>query len=122
MESYARDICAVKNVPLTFSAGEKINHINLSLEHKKNIYLIFKESLNNALKYAGAKHISVSIELTGSTIRLMIKDDGKGFDLKEVRKGNGLKNIQARSLEIGASLLLTSEPGKGTNVELSCVI
>jgi signal transduction histidine kinase len=122
MESYARDICAVKNVPLTFSSGDRINHINLSLELKKNIYLIFKESLNNALKYAGAKHILVSIELTGNTIRLKIKDDGKGFDPKEVRKGNGLKNIHARAQEIGAALLLTSEPGKGTSVELNCVI
>jgi signal transduction histidine kinase len=122
MESYARDICAIKNVPLTFIAGDRINHINLTLELKKNIYLVFKESLNNALKYADAGQIVVSIQLTGNTIQLMIKDDGKGFDLQNVRKGNGLKNMQARSAEINATCQLVTEPGKGTSVEMTCAI
>ena len=51
MENYARDICAVKNIRLKFEAGEKIKSLQLPVEHRKNIYLIFKESLNNAINH-----------------------------------------------------------------------
>ena len=79
MESYARDICAVKNIQLRFEADEKIKSISLPLEHRKNIYLIFKEALNNALKYAAASTISIFIGNNGNKINLVIRMMEKGL-------------------------------------------
>lgn len=120
MENYARDICAVKNIRLLFNTSEKMKMIILPLEHRKNIYLVFKEALNNALKYAEAKTICISIDHAGHTVHLAVEDDGRGFDTAIVKKGNGLKNITARVSEIGGTLKIISSENAGTKIELLC--
>jgi ligand-binding sensor domain-containing protein/two-component sensor histidine kinase len=120
MENHARDICAVKNVRLQFEAGEKMTSIQLPLEHRKNIYLIFKESLNNALKYAGATIINIAIDSKGNKIQMLVQDDGKGFDPSTVKNGNGLKNLYARAAEIGGEIKITAAENKGTTIILTC--
>ena len=94
--------------------------VQLPLEHRKNIYLVFKESLNNALKYAGATTISIGIDITGNKIQLLVQDDGKGFDPAIVKNGNGLKNLYARAAEIGGEIKITAAAGKGTIIILTC--
>ena len=119
MENYARDICAVKGVQLKFEADDKIKSLRLPLEHRKNIYLIFKESLNNALKYSCAKNIMVSVGKNGNEIILTIQDDGKGFNPETVKKGNGLKNLYTRATEINGQIKIISAENKGTTIELT---
>ena len=118
MESYAADLCAVRGMVLHFSADEKMAALQLPLEHRKNIYLIFKESVNNAVKYAEAKNIWVQLAMEGKKISLLVKDDGKGYDPATVRPGNGLKNLPLRATEIGGQLTITAEEGKGVEVRL----
>ncbi len=122
MENYARDICAAKNIRLQFEAGKKIKSIQLPLEQRKNIYLVFKEAINNCLKYAAAKNLWVSLLQNNEQIRLEIKDDGIGFDKTEVKSGNGLKNMQARAAEIKGAILVQSSPGNGTIIVLICTL
>ena len=122
MEKYARDLCAVKNVKLHFEGDEKLNESKLPLEHRKNIYLIFKEALNNSLKYAETENISVSIYKNGNNLFLSIKDDGKGFNYDTIKQGNGLKNMKARANEIEAVVEISSEPGRGTRVDMKCAL
>ncbi len=116
MHNYAADICAMKNIQLHFSAEKKLKSLILPLEHRKNIYLIFKESIHNSIKYADASNIWVSIQRKEKLLYLEIKDDGKGFDEKTVLKGNGLKNIRKRALELGAEINLTSNENSGTSI------
>jgi len=120
MESYARDICAVKQVSLLFEADEKLKDLNLSLELRKNIYLIFKEALNNALKYAEATQINIQITGKQNQLLLQVSDNGKGFEETRSDKGNGLKNMEMRAKEIHALLNISSDSNKGTMVELQC--
>jgi ligand-binding sensor domain-containing protein/two-component sensor histidine kinase len=122
MEGYARDICAVKNVQLDFTGDEKLNELKLPLEHRKNIYLIFKEALNNALKYAEAEKIYITVERKANEIYLQVKDNGRGFQTEIISKGNGLKNLTTRAAEINGQIEINSIPGKGTNVELICKV
>jgi len=122
MENYAGDICAIKNIRLQFKADDKLQTISLPLEHRKNIYLIFKEAVNNAAKYADAKNIWVQLTLSGKALNLLIKDDGKGFNQATVHKGNGLKNFEARAKEIKGNIILDSAEGKGTSVSLNCFL
>lgn len=122
MEAYARDICALKDMQLHFKADSTFSQIKLQVEQRKNIYLIFKEAVNNAAKYAAAKNIWVQLTLNDKEMNLLIKDDGNGFNEATVRKGNGLKNFEARAKEINGTLNMESSEGKGTRVSLLCDI
>ncbi len=118
MRSYAADLCQAKDIRLHFGGEEDMQKVRLSLEHRKNMYLIFKESLNNAVKYSKAGNIYVNLNVQGSQLIMTIADDGIGFDMETVGKGNGLKNMHSRAAMIGAGLKLTSRPGEGTTIEL----
>jgi signal transduction histidine kinase len=122
MESYATDMCAVKNIHLYFSADEKLNTVSLPLEHRKNSYLIFKEAINNAVKYSETKTIWVKIDLSNKKLMMLIKDEGTGFDEATIIKGNGLKNMHSRAKEIKGTITIDSFAGKGTTVSLQCTI
>lgn len=119
MEAYATDICAVKNIKLHFSCDERIVQQVLPLEVRKNVYLVFKEAVNNAVKYSEAKNLWINLGFDNRII-LQVKDDGKGFDENLVRAGNGLKNLRMRAGEIGGELSLQTTPGAGTHIRLSC--
>jgi signal transduction histidine kinase/ligand-binding sensor domain-containing protein len=120
METYARDLCSMKNILLRFHAGENMHLLNLPAEHRKNIYLIFKESLNNALKYAGASFIRVELVRQNGKLVMKIEDDGKGFDPAIATGGNGLTNIIERAKEINGQSTISSRQGTGTSIIFSC--
>jgi two-component sensor histidine kinase len=122
IESYAKDMAGVNEVRLNFSANERIKNLLLPLELRKNIYLVFKEAFTNALKYSKATELRVLLEATNGVLHLMVKDDGKGFNISQEFSGNGLKNMRLRSDEIGATLTILSTPGEGTEVNLHCKI
>lgn len=119
LEEYAFQMTAVKNIQLNsdFSSLEK--GFSLNSETRRNIYLIFKEAINNAVKYSDASIISLHAEMTNESIVLSISDNGKGFDSANVKQGNGLKNIYSRAEELNASCLITGGPGNGTSIRLS---
>ncbi|QTN38673.1 tetratricopeptide repeat protein [Cryomorphaceae bacterium] len=82
------------------------------------IYRMTQEALNNALKYASAQHISVSIAIA-EKISFRVSDDGSGFDPAAVARGSGLEGMQRRADRHGLSYALESEIGSGTTIEMS---
>jgi signal transduction histidine kinase/ligand-binding sensor domain-containing protein len=118
MESYAADVCAVRGIQLHFAADEKVSGLQLPLEHRKNVYLIFKESMNNAVKYADARNIWIQLAQPDKKLRLLVKDDGRGYDPATVKPGNGLQNLSLRAAEIGGELTVKAVVGEGVEVEL----
>ena len=118
MQRFMFDICTSRNIQCDFKAGD-LKDIKLSMQQRKNLYLIFKEALNNAVKYSGTEKLEVAINMDGKYIFLEVKDFGKGFDKSIIDRGNGLDNMQFRAKELKGSLELFSEPGKGTEIKLS---
>jgi signal transduction histidine kinase len=92
--------------------------MNLTIRQRKTIYLISKEAMNNTFKYAGCNNIYYDLRTNGSKCRLKIQDDGIGFITAEKNSGNGLRNMQARADEIGASFNIQSQPGAGTIISV----
>jgi signal transduction histidine kinase len=93
-------------------------------EMRHNIFLIVKEALTNSLKHSCAGEVQVQARLDGSTLQIMVADDGKGFDpasLAEDRR-NGMGNMRRRAAAMNASLDVQSAPGKGTKVTLLVVL
>ncbi len=90
----------------------------LTAEERKFVYLIFKEAINNIVKYSKATNVSITFERNEKELSLSIIDDGIGFDKALAGSGHGLDNMKTRAHAIGARLKITSEMGKGTSVIL----
>jgi signal transduction histidine kinase len=85
---------------------------------EEGLYRIAQEALNNALKHACARRVSVSLERGETAVVLEIVDDGIGFDPSTAIAGGGLglDGMIERAAQMGGELLLDSEPGAGTRV------
>ncbi len=117
MKEFSAEILEPKNISYRFQ-GEETLHSPLNVKKRKNIFLIFKESINNAAKYSEGTFVDVNLSEEANNLLLTINDNGKGFDTTKVQSGNGLGNIRARANEINASLELESILGKGTTLKM----
>jgi len=122
MRNFAYELLGAKKIGFKFVADEHINSISLSMEVRKNLYLIFKEAANNMVKYSEASKAMFSIKEENNNLVMLIQDNGKGFDMNATTSGNGLKNMQKRAGEIGAKLQIHSIPGNGTFIELKIAV
>jgi signal transduction histidine kinase len=86
---------------------------------RHRLMMVVKETLNNALKHARATEVRVQLELDGAQLRLVVADNGVGFDPTTVKRGNGLDHSARRMEEIGATCAVESRPGGGTLVRLT---
>jgi NarL family two-component system sensor histidine kinase LiaS len=90
----------------------------LSPEQEMAIYRIVQESLTNIQRHSEAKRIRLVLTAEpDNRVLLSIVDDGKGFDIKEIRQGNGLRNMAVRCRENGGSFQIHSRIGQGTSIE-----
>ncbi len=83
-----------------------------------NIHRIIQEAVHNSKKHADATDIKVRIDQAGTQLRFEISDNGKGFVLDNVERGNGLTNMQKRAIEIGGTVTIFTEMKKGTQIKL----
>ena len=88
------------------------------MEQRRNVYLLFKEAVNNIAKHSGASKVLISIIPENESIKLTIEDNGIGFEAGAEFEGNGLKNYRNRAQEGFMDFNLTSGPGKGTRIEV----
>lgn len=93
--------------------------IQMPMDYGRNLILIFKEAINNAMKYSGADRLILRFyEDIDNSIVLELEDNGNGFDPEEVAKGNGLKNMENRAKAIKARFSMHSLTGIGTLIRL----
>jgi signal transduction histidine kinase len=92
---------------------------SLTPERILAIQRIFLEVFSNAIRHSGARKVSVFTMRVPGAVRIVIEDDGRGFDPAESHAGTGLRNLQARATQAGGTLAVESQPGKGTRVTLS---
>jgi len=122
MREFAYPLAELKNIKLTLNVEEDMQKLLLSMDARKNIYLIFKEALNNSFKYASASHITINITKQHHRLILEVRDDGEGFDLWNASTGNGIKNMRKRAEQIGGKLVVKSRKGSGTEILFSCPV
>jgi two-component system sensor histidine kinase DegS len=88
-----------------------------------NIYRLFQEALQNIYAHAQARQVNVRIEFTARQLHLVIEDDGRGFDMEQMRRSNrnhfGLITMQERAKNLNGTIAIQTQPGDGTRVELS---
>jgi PAS domain S-box-containing protein len=94
--------------------------LGLSIATEEHLYRIVSEALHNVVKHAQAGHATASVCVEAGTVRVVVSDDGAGFDPELRRPGHlGLSTMAQRAEAIGADLAIASAPGAGTVVTLS---
>jgi signal transduction histidine kinase len=122
MRGFAYELLGAKDIDFDFEADEDVANIKLSMEARKNLFLIFKEATNNLVKYAEANKAQFALKEENDKLMMLIRDNGKGFDARKEMTGNGLKNMKKRAAEMGAQLWIDSAPGNGTTIKLELVV
>ncbi len=105
-----------ENIRFQFVIDDNVKEAKFSSLEGINLYRTIQEAVNNAVKYADADAITVHVLREDETIKIEIKDDGKGFDTDETDYGNGLYNMKKRIEEIDGTFQVHSEISKGTTV------
>jgi two-component system, NarL family, sensor histidine kinase UhpB len=119
MKEFAADILEPLGINYSFIIQEDLTSAKLTVNQRRDLYLVFKEAINNAAKYSNCKHIKIELAQRDGKLILQISDDGKGFEEATVVHGNGLNNMQQRAKSIGGSLSIDSKPSQGTTVSLT---
>ncbi len=121
MREFASEIFELKNIEYQFT-DNGMEHFTLNAEQRKNLFLIYKETINNAAKYSQADKIEINLHQQDHSLIMSIKDNGQGFDEQTIKAGNGLRNLRERAKEINGTLELRSAIGNGTEVHLKVPI
>jgi signal transduction histidine kinase/ligand-binding sensor domain-containing protein len=118
MTRYASELMEAKNIQFNIHVPEVSESYKLSMEQRKNFYLIFKEAINNITKHSECTEASLEIEITNKTIKMSIADNGKGFDTSLPNFRNGLVSMKRRADDLHGTLTISSELRKGTRIAL----
>lgn len=126
IENFARPLCKVKNINFSFQHNSKNQENIATTSIRKNLYLILKETVNNAIKHSECTNLEVALKVANNTIEVLIKDDGIGFDSDADLSaeatgslgGNGMNNIRLRAEELKAKLSIKSSAFSGTVIQL----
>ena len=123
IESFAAEWSRYTNIESEFQArGASPDRLHRDTE--THIYRIVQEALNNIAKHANAAQVSIILEQMPTAVRLIVEDDGSGFDPDEAKPRNdghgfGLKAMQERAAVIGGTLVIESSKGSGTTLFLT---
>jgi hypothetical protein len=115
IKQFAQPLANANNIYVHYSS-EDTNNFILNKTEKRNLLLIAKETINNCIKYASCKNIHVGFTRTDGKLKLVMRDDGCGFDEKEIVPGHGLKNMKERAKQIHCTASICSAGGKGTTI------
>lgn len=120
MKSFGAMMLAPRSIHLHFDVDKHFIESSISMDTRKNIFLIYKEAIHNIVKYADCTNVEIKLLLHNHQIIMKITDDGNGFDVNQLSayNGNGLKNMKARAEETKGNFSITSEINKGTKINL----
>jgi signal transduction histidine kinase len=99
-------------------ADERMERIALAPDRRRHLYLIFRESVTNVARHAGATRVQVEVRVQQGSLLLEVTDDGCGFDPEAEHEGHGLRSLRQRASEIDASIGFERADGRGSRVRL----
>ncbi|EPJ47207.1 MAG: hypothetical protein OFPI_31990 [Osedax symbiont Rs2] len=110
---YASDIFESQNIQYSLEMDQSIPG-EMKMDVRKNLWLIFKEILTNITKHSEADYVLVRFKEVNKKLLILIKDNGKGFDIETIEKGNGIQSIAKRIHAINGEVELESNKEQGT--------
>lgn len=114
MREHAEEILVPKNIHVKFTEPEAKAKIKLPMHLRRDLYLIFKEAVNNIAQHADCTKVVIDFKIEHHEIVLKIEDNGIGFDRNYQISGNGLANMQTRVEKLKGTLNIDSDINHGT--------
>jgi ligand-binding sensor domain-containing protein/signal transduction histidine kinase len=116
---YGQDFLRPTGIRCRLDVPASVPAHSLTAEERHNLFLAFKEALNNVVKHASASEVWVRITIEDSVCIVSVEDDGRGFHAESVHPdGNGLNSMRERLAAIGGRFELQSRPNEGTRLQL----
>jgi len=122
MREYVVSVLESRGVDCSFEVDNSINYVKLNMECRRNLFLAYKEAINNIAKYADAKRVQIKLSIKSGVLDLRITDDGKGMVLADATKGNGLSNMKQRIELLKGKFEISSLVGQGTSIVIKLVL
>ena len=109
---------AKQNITFNFTIEDSLKDSKFTSIEGMNIYRTIQEAVNNSIKYAEAQNINITIQHQNRDIVMVISDDGKGFEDKEVELGNGINNMKKRIADCNGTLNIKTKANEGTEITI----
>jgi ligand-binding sensor domain-containing protein/signal transduction histidine kinase len=118
MRHFASDVLTARHIEFRFRTPDEDEEqgIKVGANHRREVYLLFKEGVNNLVKHSLCMSAEIEMRLELETLFLEISDDGRGFALEEASQGNGLQSMAERSRSLGGEMEIRTAKGKGTRL------
>lgn len=120
---YAQEYFALADIRYRLEVPPQLPDTAISPDLRHNVFLAFKEAVNNVVKHARASSARVRMKLEPFAFTLEVQDDGRGLAGADEKKGrNGLRNMRRRMEDVGGSFTIEPVPEKGALVRLTAPI
>jgi signal transduction histidine kinase len=122
MRRYAAELFDAGQIDYDIKMDERLEEKKLSMQQRRDLYLLYKEIVNNIYKHAAASKVNIELGIHENKIVLLVIDDGVGYDAAKSTNRNGIRNMHLRVGKWNGSIHITTSPGKGTNIQINLPI
>ncbi len=119
MRRHAEELFTSRDLGLTFNAPAQEQHLKLSVDVRRDLFLIFKEAVNNTARHSRCTAVLIALTIVGHQLILEIADNGVGFDPTGESDGQGLMSMRRRAVRLGGEIEIESAAGQGTRIRIS---
>jgi signal transduction histidine kinase len=118
MRRHAEDIFTTRDIALEFRAPDADEHLKLGVDVRRDLFLIFKEAVNNVARHSRCSSVKIDFRADGSELLLQVSDNGEGFDPAIESEGQGLMSMRRRARTLNGTIEIVSRAGAGTTIRL----
>ncbi|MCU0326896.1 MAG: histidine kinase [Spirosomaceae bacterium] len=119
MVKFVKEILETKQIDLDLKIDEEIQSTIIPIDQRRDLFLFFKECINNAAKYSEASLVKIQLLKHKNNLDLSIEDNGKGFEINGLYDGNGMVNLRNRAEKLNGKYKIESRIGEGTKISLT---
>lgn len=119
LQAYAQPLMESKNIRFSFLSESLTPDTPVSIEVRRNLFLIGKEAINNMIKYSEATQAIIRFDRVDKQLQVVIEDNGRGFNTTQSSQRTGQTSMHHRAQAMGGQLAVRSAPGQGTQLQLT---
>ena len=118
MRRFASDTLSARNIEFHLDAPNLDRNVRVNAETRREVFLIFKEGINNIARHSGCTCADAELRIHGRAIVLKLHDDGRGFAANDGGAGHGMESMKRRAERLGGEFEIDSGAEQGTTLEL----
>lgn len=118
MRRVVSEVLPARDITFSFKAPSEAPDLKLGAEIRRQVFLMFKEAINNLVRHSKCSRAEVELKIEGAWLVLGVGDNGAGFDPEAVSEGNGLVSLRRRAAALGGQTIISSTINQGTTVTI----